>query len=180
MEVAGTEGQGVYVGATKGQGMSVFQAGEDRLSVGYAGLIGLKVAVTGGDSLLVSAAGDAGNDVASNDYTGFFNSVINANGGCARCSLLAFGVNSGGQTLQPGDLVAVQEVQASDLYSTAVLLEVQKAQRGQVYAGRRFGRGDAGAGNLPPTHPVDTSGLLKAISWCWYPKARYRLMAASL
>lgn len=133
-EVLGAQDHGVFVGYADRDGVYVTEAREYGLSIGSTGLDALNVGAAGRDGLYVRSAVDDGIDVSGNDYAGWFNGRIRASS-CTGCSLAAFAVNSSGQTLQPGDIVTVQGIVASEMDGASMLMQVAPAGAGMSVAG---------------------------------------------
>lgn len=117
VEIAGAEGYGLYVG----------RAGGDGVYVDSPNGTGVNVRAPGSHGLYVELAGTDGVNVAGNNWAGLFWGNIYVHGDCVGCVLAEFGVNAGNRPLQPGDIVAVQGVDASTLDNAPRLWQVVPA-----------------------------------------------------
>jgi hypothetical protein len=131
-EVNGAEGYGLYVG----------RADLDGVYVQSTAWHGVNVAGAGVNGLYVTGAGNNGVDVAGNNWAGNFHGSISVSGDCFGCILAIFGLNVGDQTLQPGQIVAIQGIQASTLDNAPALWRVVPGGRGLVAAGVVRGRAE--------------------------------------
>jgi hypothetical protein len=124
-EVAGAEGYGLYVG----------RADLDGVYVNSTAWHGLNVAGAGVDGLYVSSAGSDGVDVAGGAYAGNFHGDIYVSGNCIGCALAVFGLSAGDQPLTPGQIVAIQGIEATTLDNAPALWRVVSAGEGAAAVG---------------------------------------------
>ena len=132
VEVEGAEGHGLYVGNAGGYGLYVGNAGYDGAYVGAAASAGL----------WVNAAGTDGVNVTGNNWAGFFWGSIYVDGGCTGCKLVEFGRNASERPLQPGDIVAIQGMDATPLDNAPTLWQVIPAGGGGTVVGVVRGRAE--------------------------------------
>jgi hypothetical protein len=132
VEVNGAEGYGLYVG----------RADLDGVYVNSTAWHGVSVANAGVDGLYVASAGDDGVDVAGKRYAGNFRGNINVTGDCVGCTIAVFGLNAGDRALEPGQIVAIQGVQASTLENASALWRVLPAGEGSPAIGVVRGRAE--------------------------------------
>ncbi len=135
VEIGNAEDVGVYVGWAGASGLFVSYSEGSAVGVQAVAGDGMFVGSAGNDGMHVNGAGNNGVDVTGDNLAGYFSGNIQVTGSCTGCLLATFGVNSGGETLQPGDLVTVQGVQTSGVDSVLILLEVTPAKAGQTVVG---------------------------------------------
>ena len=123
VEINGAEGFGITVGETGSYGYHLHHARSNGLHVNQADNHGVYV---------WSAA----------NYEGYFNGDIFVAGACAGCTIATFGVNVSGQTLQPGDVLALQGTLPALSEQAEPLLQVAPAGEGQPLAGVVAGRAE--------------------------------------
>jgi hypothetical protein len=125
LEVVGAEGYGLYVG----------RADLDGVYVNSTAWHGLNVDSAGVDGLYVSSAGSDGVDVTGSAFAGNFHGDINVSGNCIGCVLVVFGLNAGDQPLEPGQVVAIRDIQATTLDNAPALWRVVPAEEGSAAVG---------------------------------------------
>jgi hypothetical protein len=135
LDVASAAADGVHVGTVNHYGYYVGETGLDGVYVAAATWHGLNVDSAGVNGLYVSAAGYAGVDVAGNTWAGNFHGDINVSGNCIGCALAVFGLNAGDQPLEPGQVVAIQGIQATTLDDAPALWRVVPAWEGLAAVG---------------------------------------------
>lgn len=131
-EVAGAQGHGFYVGRADFNGVRVNSAGGD----------GLYVLSVDHDGLYVGSAAHHGVDVAGTDWAGVFNGFIFVSAACIGCLQANFAINVGDQALEPGDVVSIQAIIASDFDTGSALWQVMQAQPGMTMVGVVTGRAE--------------------------------------
>jgi hypothetical protein len=124
-EVRGAEGYGLYVG----------RADLDGVYVNSTAWHGLNVAGAGVNGVYVTGAGNNGVEAAGNNYAGYFHGDIYVTGNCIGCALAVFSLNAGDQPLEPGQIVAIQGVEATTLDNTPALWRVVPAEEGTAAVG---------------------------------------------
>jgi len=161
-EVAGAEGNGLYVGAAGWNGVHVNSADGDGVYVSWVGTPpavlpsvsnnGFEVAGAEGNGLYVGAVGGTGVGVVSagydgvyvgsaGHYAGYFNGAIWVSS-CTNCALTVFGRNAGNRTLAPGDVVAIQGIEAATLDNAPQLWKVAPAGGAGAVIGVVSGRAE--------------------------------------
>jgi hypothetical protein len=143
VESAGTHG--VYVGEAGTDGVRVIRAGNpsanyysgdsNGFEVEGAEGSGLWVGRADWDGVFVLEAGNDGVEAAGDDYAGSFWGNIYVDGDCHGCTLAAFGLNGGDRLLEPGQIVAIQGIQASTLDNAPALWRVVHAREGLAAVG---------------------------------------------
>ena len=151
-EVAGAQGHGVFVGRADREGLHVNSTGFNGVyvdSTGYtgftvytAGTAGFNVHSAGSYGVYVGAAGYDGINAYGAAYAGNFVGDINVSGNCIDCLQANFAVNAGERTLQPGDVVSIRAVTATDFDTAPALWQVTQAQPGQAVVGVVAGRAE--------------------------------------
>ena len=115
-------------------------------SAGYAAgspaTDGLYVIDAGSDGVEVWSADGNGINAHGTQYGGYFWGNIYVDGVCISCRPANFAVNAGERPLQPGDVVSVQAVTATDFDTAPALWEVVPAQPGQAAVGVVAGRAE--------------------------------------
>ncbi len=120
-------GDGVYVCHTGSETSCSPDPANNGMEIGSAEDHGVAVFSAGDNGLFVYSANDHGVDAFGYNLAGFFFGPVTITGGCTGCLLASFGVNTGDQPLQPGDLVSLAGLRDSGVDSVPVLLEVQGA-----------------------------------------------------
>ncbi len=133
---------GFEVGGAQGYGLYVGRADLDGVYVNATGWHGVNIASANVDGLYVSAAGSDGVDVAGGAYAGNFRGNINVTGDCVGCTLVVFGRNASAEPLEPGQIVAIQGMEAAALDNAAHLWRVVPAAAGQTAIGVVRGRAE--------------------------------------
>ena len=124
-------------------GFEVAKAEDYGVKVVNAGRAAFRSDDSGTNGLYVTTAGDSGVWVAdATNWAGFFSGDINVTGNCTGCLIARLAVNSGDETLQPGDVVAVDGVVASPFDSADVLMRVRQATPGSPLLGMVSGRAE--------------------------------------
>jgi hypothetical protein len=170
-EVAGAQDSGLYVGRADSYGVYVASAGVTGMTVhntptgfladatasrgflstnsGGVGLAvsspstyGVYVDQAGSDGVEVYSAAGNGVNADGNLYGGYFWGDIYVQGNCVGCLQANFAVNVGDRALQPGDVVSVQAVTATDYDTGPALWQVMLAQPGQAVVGVVSGRAE--------------------------------------
>jgi hypothetical protein len=143
---------GVYVGSAGQDGLSVCSTGSasgctpatsnNGVEIGNAQGSGVHVSWAGMDGVFVYTAGSTGVNAAGAAFAGYFFGDIWVQGNCQGCLQANFAVNAGDRALQPGDVVSVQAVTATDLDTAPALWQVTLAQPGMAVAGVVAGRAE--------------------------------------
>ena len=134
-DLGSSQNNGFQVNGAQGYGLYVGRADLDGVYVNSTAWHGLNVAHAGVNGLYVAAAGNNGVDVTGNNYAGTFHGDINVTGNCIGCVLAIFGLNAGDQPLGPGQVVAIQGIQATALDNAPALWRVVPAGEGSVAVG---------------------------------------------
>jgi hypothetical protein len=132
---------GMYIGEAS-TGMSVESAASYGLLVSSAGWDGVYVSSAGRDGIYVSSAVSDGVDVAGSAYAGNFRGDINVTGDCFGCTLAVFGLNASAQALEPGQVVAIQGIQAETFNNTPGVWLVVPATESMTAVGVVRGRAE--------------------------------------
>jgi hypothetical protein len=150
--VNGAQGNGLYVGTAdldgiyvqlaQGHGVHVNEAVENGIQVDHAIGTGLHVNTAINDGLYVDMAWADGVDVEGFNYAGYFHGNINVTGDCYGCALAVFGLNAGDLPLEPGQIVAIEGVQAATLDNAPALWRVVPAGEGSAAVGVVRGRAE--------------------------------------
>ena len=77
------------------------------------------------------------------------NGDLSVTGQCFGCTIASFGINTGNQPLEPGDIVSVQGIQNSNVDNTAILMNVSRATSGQAVVGVVQGKAELVSGDNP-------------------------------
>ncbi|MCB0201178.1 MAG: hypothetical protein KDI03_13995 [Anaerolineae bacterium] len=165
---------GVEIGSAQDHGVRVIQAGSAGLRVDTAGGTGVYLDQIGGsgmyvenatnDGLHVNQAGQSGVYVGSainginvnsaSNWAATFGGNVNISGTCTGCLLAQMAINAGGETLEPGDAVAIDGIDASPFGGQDKLLRVRRATPGSALVGVVSGRAE------PYTSPEDGANTL--------------------
>jgi hypothetical protein len=137
-----TDHHGIYIATTLLDGVYINSAGDDGVTVYDAVDDGMYVGNAGDDGLYVGMSADNGIDVAGDDYAGYFVGDIYVSGSCFGCTLATFGVNTGVRPLEPGEVVTILGMRASDMDNAPALWEVLPAVSGQALVGVVQGRAE--------------------------------------
>jgi hypothetical protein len=150
---------GVSIGKATGAGVLVDNAAEG-LRVNTAGGTGVRVvssllgfyAQNVTDTGLRVDAAPAGNGVyvgtglngifvdAATNWTGLFDGNVNVTGTCTGCLMATFGLNTGGSTLNPGDVVSLEGMRSGEDIGQPMLMDVGPARAGAALVGVVHGR----------------------------------------
>jgi hypothetical protein len=142
VDVASSGAHGVHVYSASGDGLSVESAGNDGVEIGSAAHDGVEIGSAGNDGVEIWSAAHDGVDVAGTNYAGYFRGSIYVSGGCIGCLQAVFGRNAGDHTLEPGDIVAIQGLQATTLDNAPSLWNVVPAGGGGAVVGVVSGRAE--------------------------------------
>ncbi len=145
---------GFYVQNATLDGFLVLDAGSYGVRVNSSGLDGVVVISSGGDGVDVAAAVDNGIEATGANRAGYFVGDIEVTGACIHCRIAQMAVNTGDDTLLPGQIVAVDGVAASPFDGLAMLVQVRRGVRGSALLGVVAGRAE------PYTSPEDGSTTL--------------------
>ncbi|MFZ1241482.1 MAG: hypothetical protein WAV74_10575 [Anaerolineae bacterium] len=128
---------------TNANGFEVANAEDYGARVVYAGRAAFRSDDSGTNGLYVSTAGDSGVWVAdATNWAGYFGGDINVAGNCTGCLIARLAINSGSETLQAGEIVAVDGVAASSFAGAEMLLRVRRATPGSPLLGVVSGRAE--------------------------------------
>lgn len=143
IESAGTHG--VYVAQAGADGVRVIRAGNPSANYYSPDSNGFEVEGAEGsgvwvgradwDGLFVLGAGNDGVEADGDDYAGSFWGNIYVDGDCHGCTLAVFGLNAADSALQPGQIVAMQGIQATRLDNAPTLWRVVPAREGTAAVG---------------------------------------------
>ncbi len=133
---------GFFAGNTSTTGFYSLGSGGTGLSVSSSTHQGVYVTDAGSDGVEVWSAIGNGVNADGNLYGGYFWGDIFVQGNCVGCRQANFAVNAGERTLQPGDVVSVQGVTATDFDTAPALWQVVPAQPGQAAVGVVAGRAE--------------------------------------
>jgi hypothetical protein len=145
---------GFYVQNATLDGFLVLNAGNYGLRVNQSGLDGVAVTSSGGDGVDVNAAADNGIEAAGTNRAAYLDGDVEITGTCTGCTIAQMAVNTGDDSVQPGDIVAVDGVAGSPFDDLPMLLEVRRAAPGSALLGVASGRAE------PYTSPEDGSNTL--------------------
>ena len=123
-----TDLNGIYVSESVYDGMFILSAGNYGLRVNQSGLDGVAIISTGGDGVDVAAATDNGIEATGTNRAAYFDGDVEiVNGNCIGCTIAQMAVNTGDESLMPGQIVAVDGVTASPFDGLTMLLQVRHA-----------------------------------------------------
>ena len=120
----------------------VLWANGNGMYVAGAGADGVRVNDANSDGVQVWDADGNGVNADGMQYGGYFWGNIYVDGVCVSCRPANFAVNAGERPLQPGDVVSVRAVTATDFDTAPALWQVVPAQPGQAAAGVVAGRAE--------------------------------------
>ncbi len=138
-------------------GVDVASAEDYGVRVELAGRSSFRSDASGTNGVYIYDAGDSGIWVrAATNWAGYFAGNINVAGNCTGCRIAQFAVNSGPETLQAGDIVAMDGIADSPFAGIGMLLRVRRATPGSPLVGVVSGRAE------PYTSQEDGSQTLVA------------------
>jgi hypothetical protein len=134
---------GFYALETAYDGVFVLSAGNYGFRVNQSGLDGVAAISSGGDGVDVAAAADNGIEATGTNRAAYFDGDVEIiNGTCTGCRIAQMAVNTGDDTLLPGQIVAVDGVAASPFDGLAMLVQVRLATPGSPLLGVASGRAE--------------------------------------
>lgn len=145
---------GIYVSESTLDGMFVLTAGANGVRVHSAALDGVVVTAAGGDGVDVVAAVDNGIEATGAHRAAYLEGDVEITGTCIGCLIAQMAVNTGNDSLQPGDVVAVDGIADSPFDNQPILLQVRRAAPGSALLGVVRGRAE------PYTSQEDNSTTL--------------------
>ena len=141
--VEDTDLNGIYVSESVLDGMFILSAGNYGLRVNQSGLDGVAIISTGGDGVDVAAATDNGIEATGTNRAAYFDGDVEIiNGTCIGCTIAQMAVNTGDESLLPGQIVAMDGVAASPFNGLTMLLQVRRATPGSALLGVVSGRAE--------------------------------------
>jgi hypothetical protein len=128
---------------TYANGVEVGNAEDYGAKVIFAGRAAFRSENSGTNAFYAYDAGDSGVWIrAAANWAGYFTGDINVTGNCTGCLLAQIAVNSGKDTLQPGDILAVDGIAASPFDGLDMLMLVRQAAPGIPLVGVVSGRAE--------------------------------------
>jgi hypothetical protein len=140
--VASAANHGLRVGTTGGNGVQVDLTEYAGVYVSRAGTDGVYVGSAANNGVVVDAAGVNGVYARGSIYAGYFSGNIYVTGTCLGCRQANFAINAGDLTLQPGEVVSIQDVVPTNFDTGPTLWQVALAQPGQAVVGVVAGRAE--------------------------------------
>lgn len=142
--VEATDLNGIYVSESVYDGMFILSAGNYGLRINQSGLDGVAIISTGGDGVDVAAATDNGIEATGTNRAAYFDGDVEIiNGTCIGCTIAQMAVNTGDESLMPGQIVAVNGVTSSPFEGLTMLLQVRRATPGSALLGVVSGRAES-------------------------------------
>ncbi|MEZ4768420.1 MAG: hypothetical protein R2844_08335 [Caldilineales bacterium] len=154
VEISGTEDHGVRVDTTGGAGVYLDQIGGIGVYVDDAAEDGLHVNQAGLSGVYVGSATNGVRVFSATDWAGSFSGDVFIGGTCTGCLPAQMALNTSGETLRPGDIVAMDGIADSPFDDLDMLLRVRRATPGSALVGVVSGRAE------PSTSPEDGANTL--------------------